>query len=572
MVGDAMGGALRVGLSLGVRGKILSLFGLCTLFMLAAAAVGFWQLSACLQAFDRDVMTAQNNAVDVVAMESDFKKQVQEWKDVLLRGKNPEAFNKYWTNFQARENDVRREADELSRSIPDAEAAQLVVQFLSAHKSMGEAYRRGLQQFKEHDFDSTTGDKAVAGIDRAPTELLTKAKTRLVALAAARAKDARENAAASVWTTGLLLAGMTAGAIVVFLLAIERGISRPLTGVVGVLGDLARGNTAVAVGGLERRDEIGKVAGAIQVFKERMIESDRLRAEQDQLKARAEAEKKAVLGRIAEEFELVVGNIVGAVSAASAELTTAASMLTKAAESTQALSTTVAAASEQASSNVQSVAAATEQMTASIGEIGRQVQESNQIAGEAVGQARMTDERIAKLAHASSRIGDVTKLITSIAEQTNLLALNATIEAARAGVAGKGFAVVAQEVKQLAAQTAKATSEISSQIAEMQAATHESVAAIKQIGGIIGRVSELSTTLATAVEQQGAATLEISRNVQEAAAGTTQVAGNISEVSEGAARTGAASGEVLSAAHLLSDQSARLRSEVNRFLATVRAA
>ena len=567
-----MGGALRIGLSLGVRGRILALFGVCTFFMLAAAAVGFWQFYASLEAFDRDVMTSQTNAIDVEAMESDFKKQVQEWKDVLLRGKNPEAFDKYWTNFQARESDVRKEAETLSRSIPDAQAAQLVVQLLSAHRSMGDAYRRGLQQFKEHEFDSAVGDKAVAGIDRPPTELLTKARERLVALAAARARDAKESAHSTLWMTSLLLGGVTALAVVAFLIAVQRSISRPLTGVVAVLSDLAGGNTAVEVGGLRRSDEIGEVARGVHVFKERMIESDRLRGEQEQLKGRAEAEKRAALGKIADEFEAVVGNIVAAVSSASAELTASATTLTQAAESTQGLSATVAAASQQASANVQSVAAATEEMAASIGEIGRQVQESSQIAGEAVGQARATDDRIAKLASAASRIGDVTKLITTIAEQTNLLALNATIEAARAGAAGKGFAVVAQEVKQLASQTAKATNEISAQIAEMQAETHASVTAIKEIGGIIGRVSELSTTIASAVEEQGAATHEISRNVQQAAAGTTQVAGNISEVSEGASRTGAASSEVLSAAHLLSDQSDRLETEVRRFLATVRAA
>jgi methyl-accepting chemotaxis protein len=540
--------------------------------MLAAAAVGYWQFYISLRTFDRDVMASQSNAIDVEAVETTFKKQVQEWKDILLRGKNPDAFDKYWTNFQAREGDVRKGAERLSHSIFDPQAAELVVQFLSAHKSMGEAYRRGLQQFKEHDFDSAVGDKAVAGIDRAPTELLTKAKDRLVSLAAARAKEATDSAYSTMWMTVLLLSVVTVGAVVLFLVAIERGISRPLTGAVAVLRDLARGNTAVAVSGLQRRDEIGELAKAVQVFKDKVIESEHLLREQELSKHRAEADKKVLLGRIADEFESAVGNIVGAVSSASGELTAAATMLTTAAESTQVLSTTVAAASEQASANVQSVASATEEMTASIGEIARQVQESSAIAGEAVEQARKTDERIIKLAQAASRIGDVTKLITTIAEQTNLLALNATIEAARAGEAGRGFAVVAQEVKLLAAQTAKATSEISGQIAEMQAATQDSVAAIKEIGGTIARVSEISTMIAVAVDEQGAATEEISRNVLQAATGTLKVAGNMSEVNEGAAKTGAASGEVLSAAQSLSDQSDRLKTEVQKFVATVRAA
>jgi methyl-accepting chemotaxis protein len=567
-----MGGKSRIGLSLGVRGRILALFAICTLFMLAAAAEGYWQFYVSLRTFDRDVMASQSNAIEVEAAETTFKKQVQEWKDILLRGKNPDAFDKYWTNFQARESDVRKGAELLSRSIADPQAAELVVQFLSAHKSMGEAYRRGLQQFKEHGFDSAVGDKAVAGIDRAPTELLTKARDRLVSLAAARAKEATDSAYSTMWMTILLLTVVTVGAVVLFLVAVERSISRPLTGAVTVLRDLARGNTAIAVSGLQRRDEIGELAKAVQVFKDKMIESEHLLHEQEASKHRAEADKKALLGRIADEFESEVGNIVGAVSSASGELTAAATMLTTAAESTQVLSTTVAAASEQASANVQSVASATEEMTASIGEIGRQVQESSAIAGEAVEQARKTDERMIKLAQAASRIGDVTKLITTIAEQTNLLALNATIEAARAGEAGRGFAVVAQEVKLLAAQTAKATSEISGQIAEMQAATQDSVTAIKEIGGTIARVSDISTMIAVAVEEQGAATEEISRNVLQAATGTLKVAGNMSEVNEGAAKTGAASGEVLSAAQSLSDQSDRLKSEVQKFVATVRAA
>jgi methyl-accepting chemotaxis protein len=344
-----------------------------------------------------------------------------------------------------------------------------------------------------------------------------------------------------------------------------------------LLGELASamdkmrdGNYDIAIPHAKRGDEIGVMARAVEGFRENFVAV--AARENERKNAAATAERKSLLARLAGDFEAVIGNIVGAVSSASGELTTAATTLTKTAETTQQLSTTVAAASDEASTNVQSVAAATEEMTGSIGEIGRRVQESSGIAGEAVGQARKTDERIGKLAEAASRIGDVVKLITAIAEQTNLLALNATIEAARAGAAGKGFAVVAQEVKQLAAQTAKATSEISGQIGEMQAATQDSVAAIKEIGGTISRISEIATTIASAVEEQGAATQEISRNVQQAAAGTAKVAGNIADVNAGAAKTGAASAEVLAAARSLSQQSDRLTTEVQKFLATVRAA
>jgi methyl-accepting chemotaxis protein len=221
---------------------------------------------------------------------------------------------------------------------------------------------------------------------------------------------------------------------------------------------------------------------------------------------------------------------------------------------------------------VQSVASATEEMTSSVNEISRQVQESAKIAGDAVKQAQETDARINELSQAAGRIGDVVKLITAIAEQTNLLALNATIEAARAGEAGRGFAVVASEVKALAAQTGKATEEISAQIAGMQTATQDSVAAIKAIGGTIGRISEIASTISAAVEEQGAATQEIARNVGEAAKGTQQVASNITDVNRGASETGSASAQVLSSAQSLSSESNHLKLEVDKFLSTVRAA
>jgi len=283
-------------------------------------------------------------------------------------------------------------------------------------------------------------------------------------------------------------------------------------------------------------------------------------------------DKREALERLASSFDSTVGVIAEAVSSASTELEAAAGTLTRAAEAAQQTSTTVAAASEQASANVQSVASASEELAASVGEIARQVAESSKIANDAVKQARHTDGRINQLSQAAGRIGDVVKLITSVAEQTNLLALNATIEAARAGDAGRGFAVVAQEVKALAAQTAKATDEIGTQIAGMQGATADSVAAIKEIGSTIERIAEIASTIAAAVEEQGAATREISRNVQQAAQGTTEVASNIAKVSAGAHETGVASAQVFSSAQTLSGDGDRLKLEVEKFLETVRAA
>jgi methyl-accepting chemotaxis protein len=361
-------------------------------------------------------------------------------------------------------------------------------------------------------------------------------------------------------------------AIVGVRLILGRVITRPLGGMTAAMQRLAEGDRAIEIPAQDRADEIGAMAGAVRVFKDKIIEAEQLRAERADAEQRAGEQRKAEMHRLADSFEAAVGNIVGAVSSAATELEATATTLTHTADITQQLSGSVAAASEEASANVQSVASATDEMAASVNEISRQVQESSNIARAAVKQAEKTDGQITELSHAAQRIGDVVKLITAIAEQTNLLALNATIEAARAGEAGRGFAVVAQEVKALAAQTAKATDEIGTQIGSMQAATQESVAAIKEIGGTINRISEIASTIAAAVEEQGAATQEIARNVQHAAHGTTQVAANIGDVNKGAGETGLASAQVLSFAQALSAEGSNLKTEVDKFLATVRAA
>jgi methyl-accepting chemotaxis protein len=559
-------------LQLMVRGRILLLFAICTFFVIAAAAFGFWRFSASLQAFDEDVMSRQTNAIDVEAVEINFKKQVQEWKDTLLRGKKPEALEKHWTAFQQREAEVRGVAETLSRSIADAEAAQLVAQFLAAHKSMGDAYRRGLQEFKDHDFDSTAGDKAVAGIDRAPTELLGKAKQRLLALAQSAAIDAKAEAHRTTWMTILLLSLATAAGAATFMVAVQRSISVPLTIVVHGLTELAAGNTAAQGNGSRRNDEIGKVADAVQLLRAKMIEADRLRAEQSEVEQRLSRQRQADMNRLADSFAATVGEIVETVSSASGELEVSATTLTASAERAQARTTMVAAASEEASTNVKSVASATEKMASSINDVSRQVQDSARMANEAVGQARNTTDRVSELSKAAARIGDVVDLINTIAGQTNLLALNATIEAARAGEAGRGFAVVASEVKALAEQTAKATGEIGEQISGIQSATQQSVGAIRDISSTIEKLSAVSSAIAAAVAEQGEATREISHNVEEAAQGTEQVSSNITDVQRGASETGSASSQVLSAAQTLSADSNRLRREVAKFLETIRAA
>lgn len=349
-------------------------------------------------------------------------------------------------------------------------------------------------------------------------------------------------------------------------------IARPVRRIGEVLLQLAGGNKAVEIPYTVRGDEVGDNARAAQTFKENLIRIEQMEAEQKDQEAAAAAQRKEEMSRLANAFETAVGGIIDSVSAASQQLEAAAGTLSGTAEQTQQLSGMVAAASEEASTNVGAVASAAEEMSTSVVEIGRQVHDSSRIAGDAVKQAERTDARINELLKAAGRIGDVVKLITAIAEQTNLLALNATIEAARAGESGRGFAVVASEVKALAAQTARATEEISAQIAGMQSATEDSVGAIKEIGATIARISDISTTISATIEQQGAATAEIARNVSEAAKGTVEVADKIAQVSQGASATGAASGQVLASARSLSSESSLLKTEVEKFLNTVRAA
>jgi methyl-accepting chemotaxis protein len=353
---------------------------------------------------------------------------------------------------------------------------------------------------------------------------------------------------------------------------VARRITRPLQSMTVAMKDIAGGKLDTEVPGSGRADEVGEMAAAVDIFKSNAAARLNLEAEQKEAAARAATQRKADMHKMADSFEGTVGQIIETVSAHAAQLESSAGTLTSTADRAEELATTVAAASEEASTNVQSVASATEELSSSITEISRQVQDSARMAGEAVNQARTTTDRVSELSNAATRIGDVVELINTIASQTNLLALNATIEAARAGDAGRGFAVVASEVKALAAQTAKATEEIGQQIGSIQTATKDSVHAIRDISDTIERLSEVSSAIAAAVEEQGAATQEIARNVQQAAHGTHQVSANIADVQRGATETGASSSEVLSAAQSLAAESGRLKREVSQFLGSVRTA
>jgi len=406
------------------------------------------------------------------------------------------------------------------------------------------------------------------------SELFAAAKGDLDKLAAIQVKEAKasfEGAQSQYYGTlvfviALLVTGLVYGGWLG--LRTIQATLRPLGRLNAAMDKIAHGelNSRILI---KRDDEIGTALRNIQAMQAQLGFDREIQIETER---RIRAERRVEIQKLASDFEGAVGEIINTVSSASTELEHSAGTLTRTAERAQDLTRMVAGASSEATANVQSVASATEEMTSSVNEISRQVQDSARIANHAVEQARKTNDRVSELSSAATRIGAVVELINNIAGQTNLLALNATIEAARAGEAGRGFAVVASEVKALAEQTAKATDEIGQQIAGIQTATQDSVAAIKEIGDTIGQLSEISSTIASAVEEQGAATQEIARNVQQAAQGTIKVSSHIGDVERGASETGSASTQLFTAAQSLARESSRLKQEVSHFLQTVRAA
>jgi methyl-accepting chemotaxis protein len=370
--------------------------------------------------------------------------------------------------------------------------------------------------------------------------------------------------------SGVALAGIVIGMALGVLIS-QAGVVNPITKIVACLKSLSEGNLQTDVFGTERKDEVGDIAKTTLVFKENMLRTKQMEEEAKQAEIRAAQEKKALMQKMANDFESSVGGIVSAVSAAATELETSATAMSATAEETSRQATAVAAASEEASANVQTVASAAEELSASISEISNQVTQATKVSASAVDEANRADTMVQGLAQSSQKIGEVVELITSIADQTNLLALNATIEAARAGDAGKGFAVVAAEVKNLANQTAKATEEIGTQIGAIQGSTKDAVAAIQSISKVIGEINQISSAIAAAVEEQGAATKEIARNVEQASSGTKEVSANIAGVTQAAGETGQASTQIKDAAKELSQQSETLRAQVDKFIAQIRA-
>jgi methyl-accepting chemotaxis protein len=433
--------------------------------------------------------------------------------------------------------------------------------FLARQQEVAEALAQGTEPMPIATFQQRNQADVTA-----VAALVLKTLDELVSLSEAQAQAAGRALALSA---ALMLAALTMTLGGQWL--VRRRVTGPIEAMTAAMQRLAQHDMTTAIPGLDRADEIGRMAAATAVFRENMITADRLAAEQDAERVRKEARATALAGLV-HGFEARVGDMVGILSSASTELEATARTMSSTATETGQQSGVVTIAAEQASAGVQTVASAAEELSASIGEISRQVSQATGVASRAVEHARRTDETVRSLAQAADRIGAVVSLISNIAGQTNLLALNATIEAARAGEAGKGFAVVASEVKGLASQTGQATEEIGAQIAQIQDATREAVAAIGAIAQTIDEVSSITVAIAAAVEQQGAATAEIARTVQDTAQSTSAVTQTIADVSRGANETGAASGEVLTAASELSRQAEQLTSEVTDFVEQVRAA
>ena len=554
-----------------VRIAVRLLLGFGALMLLVAGIAGFSVYSGRQSLADiTEVVRLKGNEV----LDQRIEKRLQEGRSAIWKyaATGDEAA---YTQAQQAFSLAGDRAHELEGRTVAPERKVLLAQL----EASMQVYGASAERFKTFKGRNTTLDTPEAKQFIAElTTLVAKLEEQGEALSSAyqRAASEQEKAVTASLSRTVLVTAIVGMASILFGVALSlltsRSIVLPIRAMTGAMASLADGDLATHVPATGRRDEMGEMAKAVQVFKDNAIRVDRLTREQEDAKTQAATERKQALAEMADSFETQVMEVVDIVSMSADDMRSTSQSMSGAAQDASMQATAVAAAAEQASMNVQTVATAAEELSASIREISRQVSEAAMVSEQASVEAARTDQMVQSLAAAASRIGDVVQLIQDIASQTNLLALNATIEAARAGEAGKGFAVVAGEVKTLAAQTARATQEITLQITAVQQETERSVEAIRAITGVITHVKEISAAIASAVEQQGAATQEIARNVEQAAQGTEDVSSNIGGVTRSAADTGAAANQMSESAGHLAENSTLLRQAVGDFLKTVRAA
>jgi methyl-accepting chemotaxis protein len=557
--------------NLTIKAKVIGAFGL---LLLVTAALGTFAVSRLSDVNDA-AAEIRDNWLPSTRVLGDFGRDAIRYRQLeaaAILSKTPEEMDKEQASMRSvvdEANKYLKEYEPMVSAGEEKQLADLIAQDWKAYLALSQTF-----MIKAHNQTATESAVSYKGDMRTAFNKMLDELNKDITVnvtgghnAAAKGEAIYRDARMMIWGALGFAAFLCLGAGWMMV----TGVSKPILRMTDSMGKLAAHDLSTSIEGVGRKDELGRMAEAVQVFKDNMIKADELSAEQAKEQARKEQRQKTVDGHIA-GFEKFVQDALSTLSSASTEMNATAETMSATAEETSRQTTVVSAAAEQTSTNVQTVASASEEMSSSIAEITRQVSHSSDIAKKAVDEAAKTTGTVQGLAQAAQTIGDVVNLINDIASQTNLLALNATIEAARAGEAGKGFAVVASEVKALAGQTAKATDEIRSQIAGMQGVTQSAVEAIKGIDHTITQMNEIAASIASAIQQQGAATQEIARNTQEAAKGTSEVTRNISEVAQAANQTGAAATQVLSASSDLAKQADALRSEVGKFLANIRAA